>query len=89
MQLNPPSAEEIHLRWMKSLRDEICLRQDVEADLISSEAARRRVHSFQVGRQIRTGETVEIFTKLRHVVNFLPFREKKRVAPCKINLNMI
>jgi len=24
-QLNPPSAEEIHLRWMKSLRDEICL----------------------------------------------------------------
>jgi len=25
-QLNPPSAEEIHLRWMKSLRDEIPLR---------------------------------------------------------------
>ena len=24
-QLNPPSAEEIHLWWMKSLRDEICL----------------------------------------------------------------
>jgi len=24
-QLNPPVAEEIHLRWMKSLRDEICL----------------------------------------------------------------
>ncbi|MBE6594662.1 MAG: hypothetical protein E7644_02560 [Ruminococcaceae bacterium] len=24
-QLNPPMAEEIHLRWMKSLRDEICL----------------------------------------------------------------
>jgi hypothetical protein len=24
-QLNPPSAGEIHLRWMKSLRDEICL----------------------------------------------------------------
>jgi hypothetical protein len=24
-QLNPPLAEEIHLRWMKSLRDEICL----------------------------------------------------------------
>ena len=32
-QLNPPSAEEIHLRWMKS-----ALRQDMEADLISSEA---------------------------------------------------
>ena len=27
-QLNPPSAEEIHLRWMKSLRDEIPLRGD-------------------------------------------------------------
>ena len=25
LQLNPPMAEEIHLRWMKSLRDEICL----------------------------------------------------------------
>ena len=25
-QLNPPPAEEIHLRWMKSLRDEIPLR---------------------------------------------------------------
>ena len=25
-QLNPPPAEEIHLRWMKSLRDEIQLR---------------------------------------------------------------
>jgi len=24
-QLNPPAAEEIHLRWMKSLCDEICL----------------------------------------------------------------
>jgi len=24
-QLNPPAAEEIHLQWMKSLRDEICL----------------------------------------------------------------
>ena len=24
-QWNPPSSEEIHLRWMKSLRDEICL----------------------------------------------------------------
>jgi len=24
-QLNPSSAEEIHLRWMKSLCDEICL----------------------------------------------------------------
>ena len=24
-QRNPPAAEEIHLRWMKSLRDEICL----------------------------------------------------------------
>ena len=24
-QLNPPMTEEIHLRWMKSLRDEICL----------------------------------------------------------------
>ena len=38
-QLNPPMAEEIHLRWMKSLRDEICLAAEVEADLISSEAA--------------------------------------------------
>ena len=27
MQLNPPMAEEIHLRWMKSLRDEILLRR--------------------------------------------------------------
>jgi len=26
-QLNPPLAEEIHLRWMKSLRDEIRLRR--------------------------------------------------------------
>jgi hypothetical protein len=26
-QLNPPMAEEIHLRWMKSLRDEILLRK--------------------------------------------------------------
>ena len=26
-QLNPPLAEEIHLRWMKSLRDEILLRK--------------------------------------------------------------
>ena len=25
LQLNPPSSEEIHLRWMKSLRVEICL----------------------------------------------------------------
>jgi hypothetical protein len=25
LQLNPPTAEEIRLRWMKSLRDEICL----------------------------------------------------------------
>jgi hypothetical protein len=25
-QRNPPPAEEIHLRWMKSLRDEIPLR---------------------------------------------------------------
>jgi hypothetical protein len=24
-QLNPPSAEEIHLRWVKSPREEICL----------------------------------------------------------------
>ena len=27
-QLNPPMAEEIHLWWMKSLRDEIRLRRD-------------------------------------------------------------
>jgi hypothetical protein len=27
-QLNPPLAGEIHLRWMKSLRDEIPLRGD-------------------------------------------------------------
>ena len=38
-QLNPPLAEEIHLRWMKSLRDEIRLRRDKRTDLISSEAA--------------------------------------------------
>jgi len=25
MKPNPPSAEEIHLRWVKSLREEICL----------------------------------------------------------------
>ena len=37
-QLNPPSSEEIHLRWMKSLRDEIPLVRGDEADLISSEA---------------------------------------------------
>ena len=29
-QLNPPAAEEIHLRWMKSLRDEIPLRGAME-----------------------------------------------------------
>jgi hypothetical protein len=29
-QLNPPPAEEIHLRWVKSLRDEIPLRGDKE-----------------------------------------------------------
>ena len=40
-QLNPPLAEEIHLWWMKSLRDEIPLRGEMEADLISSEAVRR------------------------------------------------
>ena len=33
-QLNPPLAEEIHLRWMKSLRDEIRLRRDNEHDFI-------------------------------------------------------
>ena len=43
-QLNPPMAEEIHLRWMKSLCDEICPRQEMEADLVSSEAERRRFH---------------------------------------------
>ena len=35
-QLNPPPAEEIHLRWMKSLRDEIPLRGNKGGDLISS-----------------------------------------------------
>ena len=43
-QRNPPAAEEIHLRWMKSLRDEIPLCGEMEADFISSEAARRRFH---------------------------------------------
>ena len=33
-QRNPPAAEEIHLRWMKSLRDEIPLRGEMEADFI-------------------------------------------------------
>jgi len=43
-QRNPPAAEEIHLRWMKSLRDEIPLRGEMEADFISSEAVGRRFH---------------------------------------------
>ena len=48
-QLNPPLAEEIHLWWMKSLRDEIPLRGEKDAaDLISSEAVRRRFHPNKV-----------------------------------------
>ena len=43
-QRNPPVAEEIHLRWMKSLRDEIPLRGEMAADFISSEAKGRRFH---------------------------------------------
>jgi hypothetical protein len=51
-QRNPPMAEEIHLRWMKSLRDEIPLRGVRERisfirsrkASISSEAVRRRFH---------------------------------------------
>ena len=43
-QRNPPAAEEIHLRWMKSLRDEIPLCGEMEADFISSEAVGRRFH---------------------------------------------
>jgi hypothetical protein len=33
-QRNPPMAEEIHLRWMKSLRDEIPLRGVRRADFV-------------------------------------------------------
>ena len=47
-QRNPPAAEEIHLRWMKSLRDEIPLRGEMEADFISSEAKGRRFHPNEV-----------------------------------------
>ena len=43
-QLNPPSAEEIHLRWMKSLRDEICLSAGDGGGFSLSEAARLRFH---------------------------------------------
>ena len=35
-QRNPPAAEEIHLRWMKSLRDEIPLCGEMEADFITT-----------------------------------------------------
>jgi len=49
-QLNPPMAEEIHLRWMKSLSDEIPLRGEKDtADLISSEAESRRFHPSLLG----------------------------------------
>ncbi len=41
-------AEEIHLRWMKSLRDEIRLRREQEADFISYEAVRRIFHPNKV-----------------------------------------
>jgi hypothetical protein len=45
-QLNPPLAEEIYLRWMKSLRDEIPLRGDKDtADLISSEVLAPKISS--------------------------------------------
>jgi len=37
-------AEEIHLRWMKSLRDEICLAAGDGGGFRSSEAARLRFH---------------------------------------------
>ena len=43
-QLNPPMAEEIHLRWMKSLRDEIPLRGNGGGGFNLSEAARLRFH---------------------------------------------
>ena len=43
-QLNPPLAEEIHLRWMKSLRDEICLTAGDGGGYSLSEAARLRFH---------------------------------------------
>ena len=43
-QLNPPMAEEIHLRWMKSLRDEICLSAGDGGGFSLSEAARLRFH---------------------------------------------
>ena len=43
-QLNPPLAEEIHLRRMKSLRDEIPLRGDEGGGFNLSEAARLRFH---------------------------------------------
>ena len=42
--LNPPMAEEIHLRWMKSLRDEICLTAGDGGGFRLSEAARLRFH---------------------------------------------
>ena len=43
-QLNPPLAEEIHLRWMKSLRDEIPLRGNGGGGFNLPEAARLRFH---------------------------------------------
>ena len=43
-QLNPPFAEEIHLRWMKSLRDEICLTAGDGGGFSLSEAVRLRFH---------------------------------------------
>ena len=49
-QLNPPLAEEIHLRRMKSLRDEIPLRGNKDAaDLIISEAVHRRLGGLKFG----------------------------------------
>ena len=59
-QLNPPPAEEIHLRWMKSLRDEIPLRGNkgggfdfiCEADFIRAYICEANCSDFIVLRTI-------------------------------------
>ena len=83
-------AEEIHLRWMKSLRDEICLSAGDGADLvypkpqasISSEAARRRFHpspariSSCVARFHSFRVCRQIRTGERHFLIYIPHRSK-------------
>jgi hypothetical protein len=49
-QLNPPMAEEIHLRWMKSLCDEIRLRRDRK---VLMRGLGQRPNSFPLHTKIR------------------------------------